>query len=438
MRVRPVRTGVICGLALAAGIAATTFQLTAGHQRSVKDRPDGAAAAFAHQGEATARHGGHHAGEGTRPATGGLPSDALRFGDVNGHGLGPGGTAPAGTYAYTAKGMLSPAVRDDPQLVYVPNSGEPGMHGVSSSANPDRDTVTVIDPKTFKVVGHFPAGRLPQHVTPSWDMRTLWVDASGSNQLIPVDPRTARPGTPVPVDAPYNLYFTPDGSAALVMAERLNRIDVLDPHTMERRRSVQVPCDGVNHADFSADGRYFIATCEFSGDVLKYDTSTMELLGRLGLGVQAMPQDIRLGPDGHTFFVAALNDAGLIAFDGSSLRITGRVHTGAGAHGIHPSRDGRRFYVSNRDAGTISVVDPAAGESLATWTIPGGGSPDMGGVSADGGQFWVSGRDDDEVYVFDTATGKLLARIPVGANPHGLAFFPQPGRYSMGHTGNYR
>ena len=97
-----------------------------------------------------------------------------------------------------------------------------------------------------------------------------------------------------------------------------------------------------------------------------------------------------------------------------------------------------RFYVSNRDAGTISVVDPAAGESLATWTIPGGGSPDMGGVSADGGQFWVSGRDDDEVYVFDTATGKLLARIPVGANPHGLAFFPQPGRYSMGHTGNYR
>jgi YVTN family beta-propeller protein len=352
----------------------------------------------------------------------------------------PGAPAQPGgaLYAATAAGMFSPAVSGDPQLVYVPNSGEPGMHGSRTSANPDRNSVTVIDPRTFRVVGHFLAGVLPQHVTPSWDLKTLWVDASGSNQLIPVDPRTARPGTPVSVAAPYNLYFTPDGRTALVMAERLNRIDVRDPHTMRLQRSVHVPCDGINHADFSADGSYFVASCEFSGQLVKFDTRTLRVLGTIDLGGDAMPQDVRLGPDGRTFFVASLNGGGLITVDGAAMRVTGTIRTGAGAHGIYPSRDGRLLYVSNRDAGTVSVVDPAARKVVATWRIPGGGSPDMGGVSADGTQLWLSGRDDDVVYVFATASGRLLARIPVGANPHGLAFFPQPGRYSLGHTGNYR
>ena len=347
----------------------------------------------------------------------------------------PAAVAP---YAATGAGMFAPAVAGDPELVYVPNSGETGMHGMHTSANPDRDTVTVIDPRTFRIVAHYPAGRLPQHVTPSWDLRTLWVDASGSNQLLPIDPRTAKPGRPIAVDAPYNLYFTPDGSSALVMAERHNRIDLRDPHTMALRRSVTVPCSGINHADFSLDGRYFIATCEFSGQLLKFDSASLRLLGSRSLGSGVMPQDIRLGPDGRTFYVAALDEGALLAVDGATLRTTARIPTGAGAHGIYPSRDGRLLYVSNRDAGSVSVVDPAAARTIATWRIPGGGSPDMGGVSADGRQLWLSGRDNDEVYVFSTGDGRLLARIPVGANPHGLAIFPQPGRYSIGHTGNYR
>lgn len=414
MRVRSVRAGVMCGLGLvlAAGVAGSTVPVSRGPQDTAGDRYAGAAAA-------------------RRDRAG----SALRFAA---RAAQHAGTAPAGVYAHTGSGMFSATVKDDPQLVYVPNSGEPGMHGMRPSTNPDRDTVTVIDPRTFKIVKHYRVGRLPQHVTPSWDMKTLWVDASGSNQLVPINPRTAEPGTPVPTEAPYNLYFTPDGTAALVLAERHDRINVLDPHTMEVRRSVRVPCKGVNHADFSADGSYFIATCEFSGDVLKYETASMRLMDRIELGPHVMPQDIRLGPDGRTFYIAALNEAGLVAMDGSSLRITRFIHTGAGAHGIHPSRDGRLLYVSNRDAGSVSVVDPSAGRSVATWRIPGGGSPDMGGVSADGKQLWLSGRDDDEVYVFDTSDGHLLARIPVGANPHGLAFFPQPGRHSLGHTGDYR
>ena len=124
--------------------------------------------------------------------------------------------------------------------------------------------------------------------------------------------------------------------------------------------------------------------------------------------------------------------------DGESMQVTSFIETGKGTHGLYPSRDGLSIYATNRLGGTVSVIDMATDKITATWKIPGGGSPDMGSVSADGTQFWVTGRNHGEVYVLDTSSGELLHRIPVGKGAHGLALFPQPGRYSLGHTGNYR
>src|SRR5882762_5839344 len=117
--------------------------------------------------------------------------------------------------------------------------------------------------------------------------------------------------------------------------------------------------------------------------------------------------------------------------------------TPAGASAAHiditaESRDARVMYVSNRGEGSVSVVSFATGRPIAKWRIPGGGSPDMGGVSANGKVLWLSGRYNEEVYAISTRTGRLLRRIPVGAGPHGLCVWPQPGRYSIGHTGILR
>ena len=152
------------------------------------------------------------------------------------------------------------------------------------------------------------------------------------------------------------------------------------------------------------------------------------------------PIDVRISPDGSVFYVAnhVKDGGGVSVIDPATMTEIAFIPTGSGAHGLYPSRDGTKLYVTNRVAGTVSVVDFATTRSWRRGTIPGGGSPDMGGVSSDGTQFWVSGRYDDEVYVFDTATGTLAHRIPVAHGPHGLAIFPQPGRYSLGHTGNYR
>jgi YVTN family beta-propeller protein len=375
-------------------------------------------------------------------------------------------------YRETGPNRFSAAVAGSLERVYVPNR----------AAN----TVSVIDPATLKVVDTFKVGVHPQHVVPSWDLKTLWVanNAEGrkDGSLTPIDPRTGKPGKSIPVDDPYNMYWSPDGKSAIVVAEAYKRLDFRDVTTMKLQYSIAVPtCAGINHADFSIDGKYALFTCEFSGSVTKIDLVTRTVLGTLPLSpyfarpdalaliakpgkkpakipdpgqpgneictTPGMPQDVRVSPDGTTFFIADMMADGVHVVDGASFRQTGFIPTGVGAHGLYPSRDGRSLYVANRGGnkirgdklgkGSVSVIDFASRAVTTTWPIPGGGSPDMGNVSADGRYIWLSGRYDDVVYRVETTSG-TVDQVKVGREPHGLTVWPQPGRYSLGHTGNLR
>jgi YVTN family beta-propeller protein len=327
-------------------------------------------------------------------------------------------------YAADRVGDFSPAVRDALPYVYVPNS--------------DSGTVDVIDQRTFKVVEHFRVGALPQHVVPAWDLKTLYVTNDLGNTLTPINPNTGKPGHAIPVDDPYNMYFTPDGRHAIVVAERLHRLDFRDPHTFKLQHSLSVPCAGADHMDFSADGSYAIVSCEFSGQLLKVNIAAQRVDGVLTLHPGAAPQDVKLSPDGAVFYVADMSSNGVWLVDGATFQVLRFMHTGAGAHGLYPSRDSRYLYVTNRGEGSISVISFRARRVVKKWHIPGGGSPDMGNVSADGKILWLTGRYSGVVYAISTRNGALLAKIPVGAGPHGLCVWPEPGRYSLGHTGILR
>ncbi|HEV2760513.1 MAG TPA: YncE family protein, partial [Acidimicrobiales bacterium] len=166
-------------------------------------------------------------------------------------------SAPVNIYSHTLTPDLSPAVAGVPLRAYVPNS--------------DAASVSVIDPTTMKVVDRFNVGTRPHHVTPSWDLTKLYVNNTEGNTLTEIDPRTGRPTRNIPITDPYNLYFTPDGTKAIVVAERYMRLDFYNTADWTFLKSVGVPWAGVDHGDFSPDGRYFMASCEFSGQVVKVD-----------------------------------------------------------------------------------------------------------------------------------------------------------------------
>jgi DNA-binding beta-propeller fold protein YncE len=332
---------------------------------------------------------------------------------------------PHDVYAAGRPGRLSRIVRGDPARVYVPNSGS--------------NTVDVISQRTGRIVDHFAVGTQPQHVTPSWDLRTLWVTNDLGNSLTPIDAHTGAHGSPVPVLDPYNLYFTADGRRAIVVAEAHRELDFRDPHTMRLHKSLQVPnCAGVDHMDYTANGRVALVSCEFAGRMIVVDLVHERLVKSIDLKPSAMPQDVKLSPDGRTFYVADMATGGVWLIDARSMRKIRFQPTGRGAHGLYPSRDSKLLFVSNRGEGSISLISFRTRRPVRKWHIPGGGSPDMGGVSADGRVLWLTGRYNAEVYAISTRTGRLLHRIKVGQGPHGAAVWPQPGRYSIGHTGILR
>jgi YVTN family beta-propeller protein len=346
---------------------------------------------------------------------------------------------PLNIYSEIGSDKLSPIVLGALPRIYVPNHSS--------------NTVSVIDPATHKVVDTYRVGQGPQHIIPSWDLKTLWV-ANTANQtnngsMTPIDPKTGKPGKNIPVTDPYNMYFTPDGSSAIIVAEAYKKLDFRDPVTMALQYTINAPiCKGINHADYSADYSFLAITCEFGQiSLIKVDMKQRKVVSGLVFSKPGMPQDVRLSPDGKTFYVTDMMNDGVFLVDAETFKETGFIETGVGAHGLTTSRDGKRLYVGNRGSnrmpdkaggkGSVSVIEFATNKVVAQWPIPGGGSPDMGNVTADGKELWLAGRYDGQVYAIDTTTGAVI-KINVGIEPHGLTVWPQPGRFSLGHTGNMR
>src|SRR4030095_5993496 len=217
------------------------------------------------------------------------------------------------------------------------------------------------------------------------------------------------------------MYFTPDGKYAIVVAEARQQLMFRDPQTMKLVNSLKVDCKGVDHMDFSADGRYLIASCEFHGRLIKVDVASQKVVGTVDLDPKAMPQDVKLPPDGKIFYVADMMSNGIFMIDGEKPAKIGFIPTGKGAHGLYVSRDSKVLYISNRDEGSISILDLATSKLINKWQLPKGvqpqgassprsspASPDMGGVSTDGKVLWLSGRYHQEVYAIDTTDGHLI------------------------------
>ena len=349
------------------------------------------------------------------------PARALPAPDVQ-----PGSlpATPINVYANTLSGVVPCPLCKLPPRVYVPNSGA--------------GTVDVINPLTFKVIDHYAVGSIPHHIAPAWDMSALYVDNEASSSLTVLNIHTGRPtGQTISIPYPYNLYFTPDGTKAIDVVERLQRIEFRDPHHgWKLLASVAIPWPGADHLDFSADGKYLMISTEYSGMVAKVDCVHMKLVGAVHVG--GLPIDVKLSPDGTVFYVSNQGRQGVSVVDPISMKEIQFIPTGRGAHGLQVSRDTKFLYVSNRLEGSFSVISFATRSVVTKWYIPGGGSPDMLQLNPAGTQLWASGRYNATVYVMSTVTGKLLAEIPVGSEDHGLTYFPNVGLHSLGHNGVYR
>jgi YVTN family beta-propeller protein len=327
-------------------------------------------------------------------------------------------------YSGAGIGMFAPGLASLPPRVYVPDE--------------KTGDVIVIDPASRKIIGRMHAGSSPEHINPAWDLQQLFVDATYSNQLVPIDIHTGKLGSPINVPGPYNLYFSLDGTKAIDVRDSssapTDQLYFYDRQTWSQLKALTINRAGANHADMSPDGSYMLLSCEYSGYVIKIDVNRMVVLGEVKVG--GSPTDVRLSPDGSVFYVANQIRNGVSVIDPDAMKEIAFIPTGLGAHGMALSRDATQLYVTNRIAGSLSTIDFATRKVVSTVAI--GASPDMIAVSADGKQLWISNRYDGSVSLVDATSKKVLDVINTGGHPHGLAYFPEPGSLSLGHNGIYR
>jgi len=294
-----------------------------------------------------------------------------------------------------------------------------GLAGVARATtavvlDSDDDSVSVIDSGTYKEVSRTHIGRGPHHLIESPDGRTLIIAMSGSNELVLIDRATGVEKQRVTASDPYQIGFSPDAKWFVAASIRLDRIDIYDGQNFQlvhRLPAATMP----SHIAFSHDSSTVFVTLQGTSKLISIDLASGKVNWTQPVG--PTPAGITTRPGG-TLLVADMGSDYIAEVDPANGNVIRKITTGNGAHNFLASPDGKTLYVTNRVAGTVSVLDADTLEVKHTLQAPGG--PDDMALSPDGQELWVTGRWHAWVDVIELASGMLKTSVPVGRSPHGI------------------
>jgi DNA-binding beta-propeller fold protein YncE len=280
--------------------------------------------------------------------------------------------------------------------------------------NSDDDSISVIDSGNYREISRLHIGRSPHHLIATPDASTLVIAMSGSNELVLIDRVTGVEKQRITASDPYQIGFSPDGKWFVAASLRLDRIDIYDAHTFQVVRRLSAS-SMPSHIAFSRDSSTVFVTLQGTSGVTSVDLASGKVNWTAPVGPQ--PAGIITRPGG-TLLVGVMGSDYIAEIDPSNGGVIRRIVTGAGAHNLLAAPDGKTLYVTNRVAGTISVLDADTLAAKGLLQAPGG--PDDMALSPDGHELWVTGRWHAWVDVIELASGALKTTVSVGRSPHGI------------------
>jgi YVTN family beta-propeller protein len=312
--------------------------------------------------------------------------------------------------------------------------------------------VTVIDGGDFHVVATIPVGKRPRGIHASPDGKTIYVALSG----LPIQPppKLDAHGNPIlkhggddddddeakadksadgigVVDVasgklkgkisvgsdPEEFDLSKDGSRLYVSNEDVKSASVLNIATghVEHIIPVGVEPEGVST---SPDGKSFYVTCEAGGEIFVIDTTRYVSTAQFKVALR--PRSVAFVPGSSTGFIPSESVGQLNVIDTANPRVLKVIDLPPGSRPmrVKVSHDGRRLYVSNGRAGTISVFDTHTFELLNTIKV--GARPWGIEFSPDGRLLFSANGPSNDVSVVDLQTNKEVARVKAGGSPWGI------------------
>jgi DNA-binding beta-propeller fold protein YncE len=283
--------------------------------------------------------------------------------------------------------------------------------GLAFIVNSGGASISLVDMSSQKELRRIPVLREPHHVALSPDGRSLLVGDTVGNEMLFLDPATAALQKRLPVADPYQLGFSPNGKFLVVNGLARNQIDVYDAAAMQMLKRFPI-ASMPSHLDYAPDSSRVFVSLQGTDSLVAIDLNRLAVLWTAKVG--KTPAGV-LWHDGRVL-VADMGTDYVAVVDPADGRVTGRIHTGKGAHNLFISPDRKIIWVNNRVGGTTTSLDAATLAPIRSYAIPGG--PDDIAFAPDG-RLWITRRFAEKVAVLDPTTGEYQT-IEVGRSPHGL------------------
>ena len=279
------------------------------------------------------------------------------------------------------------------------------------------DEVAVIDTSTNQVITQIPVGSFPIRVAMTPNGRKAFISNGLSASISVLDTVTRTNTATIPVSAiPGESAVTPDGRRLFVVHQGgLDGgcpVDVIDTATNQIITTVFLPGDWAKHILFTPDGRSAYVANFSRGEVDVIDTTTYQVTN---IPTAAGSRRLCISSAGDRVYVA--NDKGnsVSAIDTATKQVIATIPVGRGPLGIGVTPNGEEVYATNQGTGTVSVINTSTLTVVAT--IPTGDLPQRVVFTRDGTKAFVENGYSDTVSAIDTATHTVSATLPTGHDP---------------------
>lgn len=311
-----------------------------------------------------------------------------------------------------------PSHADNPAAPsHVDNAAAPSRANNAVVLNSDDNSLSVINGQTYQETARTQIGRSPHHLILTPDGKTLILAMSEGNELVFIDLASGMLKQRLSASDPYQIGFSPDSKWFVANSLRLDRIDIYDGKDFRLVHRLPAPTMP-SHIGFSPDSKTVYVTLQGTNEVTAIDLDAGKAKWTTPVGRQ--PAGVLVRKSG-TILVGVMGTDHVAEIDPQDGHVIRTIHTDRGAHNFLLSPDGKTIWVSNRVAGTISVLDADTLDVKASWAAPGG--PDDMVLSPDGKELWVTARWRASVDVLDRASGNLKKTIAVGRSPHGIFLY---------------
>src|SRR3989338_755940 len=219
-----------------------------------------------------------------------------------------------------------------------------------------------------------PAGEHPAHVVIDRSGQWAFVTDSAADRVRVFDLQARNQTASIPTGSfPHGLRLSPDGKALYVANMRGGSVSVIDTATLEETARIAVGKSPVQ-VGFAPDGRQAYVSLSAENKLGIIDTATRQLTGKVAVG--RTPIQMYATADGQVYVANQCSrsdpDDRVSVVDPLRRTVLATLTTGKGAHGVAISSDSAYVFVSNIEAGTLTVIDTASRAVIATNKVAAG------------------------------------------------------------------